>query len=86
MDNRHFLRRSEGGRVRPLEIDVPGRGLRKKMPLINTPQRSGRGSVQMSDYDSMTRSSGKIQEENCIAQINTKIQISTKQGALLMEI
>ena len=45
------------------------------MPLINTPQRSGRGSVQMSDYDSMARFSGKIQEENCIAQIKTKFQI-----------
>ena len=45
------------------------------MPLINTPQGSGRGSDQMSDYDFMARFSGKIQEENCIAQIKTKIQI-----------
>ena len=45
------------------------------MPLINTPQGNGRGSDQMSDYDIMARFSGKIQEENCIAQIKTKIQI-----------
>ena len=53
------------------------------MPLINTPQRSGRGSVQMSDFDSMARFSGKIQEENCIAQIKTKIQIIDSMKMLL---